>query len=250
MGLWFNRRWRWLTLLTLAALAVLIRLGVWQLERLEQRRAFNARVTAQLEQPALNLSASTLTKNLTGLEYRAATVTGVYGFSQQVALRNQVYNGQLGVHLLTPLIISGTETAVLINRGWVPAEATAPEQWRAYDEPGTVEVSGRIRLSQNQLVLGGMFDVQGPSSAWNQVNVERIGQQIDWPLLPVYIQQTPTVAEASLPARAEPPLDLSDGPHLSYALQWFLFAVVLAVGYPVLVWDTERKAGRLNLIPK
>jgi len=97
----------WLTtLLVIFAVAIMVRLGIWQLDRLEQRRAFNARVQAQLAQPPLILNNETLRHKLFDMEYRTVIVQGEYDFANQVALRNQAYQNRWGVHLLTPLKLS------------------------------------------------------------------------------------------------------------------------------------------------
>lgn len=70
---------------------------------------------------------------------------------------------------------------------------------------------------------------------WNIINLERIRWQVTTPLVPAYIQQSPSPTQTAPPYRAEPELDLTEGPHFSYALQWFTFAAILAVGYPVYV---------------
>lgn len=242
MPVFFSRSWWWTTLLVIAAVGVMARLGQWQLERLAERRAFNARVAAQLEQPPLALAGPALDAGLAEMEYRSVVVTGQYDFAQQVALRNQVRQGALGAHLLTPLIISGTERAVLVNRGWIPATDARPQAWRRYDEPGPVTVRGRLRRSQSAPDFGGVPDPAGRLDLWNLVNVERLRAQVSYPLLPVYLQQAPDPAWTGLPERAEPALDLSEGSHLGYAVQWFLFAGLLGLGYPFYVWETERKA--------
>jgi surfeit locus 1 family protein len=238
----FSRQWWLATLLVLTAIGVMIRLGIWQLDRLDERRAFNARVNAQIAAPLLTLNADTLNENLTEMEYRQVTVAGEYDHSHEVGLRNQVRDGQLGVHLLTPLVIEGTETAVLVNRGWVPADAP---DWDKFAEPGRVEVRGVIRASQTEPDFGGIPDPEGELRLWNLVNVGRIDAQASLPLLPIYIQQAPTAGQFSnLPYRTQPQLDLSEGSHFGYAMQWFLFATVLGVGYPFYVRDTQRRAGR------
>lgn len=237
LKLLFSRQWWWTTLLVLAAIGVMARLGVWQLDRLAERRAFNARVQAQLDQPPFNLTAATFTAPVYDMEYRAVTVVGRYDFAQQVALRNQVWENTLGVHLLTPLIISGTDTAVLVNRGWI----TATARWGDFDEPGVVTITGVLRRPQTQPDFGGVPDPAGALPVWNIVNLDRLREQISHPLLLAYIQQTPEPNRTALPHRAAVTVELSEGSHLGYALQWFLFAIVLAVGYPFYLSDTKRQ---------
>jgi surfeit locus 1 family protein len=233
----------WLTtLLVLAAMAVMIRLGIWQLDRLEQRRAFNARVQAQLDQPVLVLDAQTLGQDLYEMEYRSVIVEGVYDFANQVALRNQAYQNRWGVYLLTPLKIKGSNQAILVNRGWIPGEDFLSGDWSRFDQPGEVTVKGVIRRAQTKPDFGRRTDPipevgEPPLKAWNLANIAAISRQIDYPVLQeVYIQQTVGEGDwANLPIPAEVQLDLSEGPHLGYAIQWFTFAAILGFIYLVLL---------------
>jgi surfeit locus 1 family protein len=235
-----NRRWWWVTLIAIAAVGVLIRLGIWQLDRLAERRAFNARTISQQQAAPLTLDSSTLSADLLSMEYRSVIVTGRYDFTQQVVLRNQVWTNQPGVDLLTPLVISGTTRALLVDRGWIPQDEAAPDRRSQYDKPGVVTVRGVLRRPQAKPDFGGVPDPplavgQTRLDAWNIVNLERIGRQINVPMLPAYIQQSPEKTQAAPPYLTEPQLDLTEGPHFSYAIQWFTFAAILAVGYPIFV---------------
>ena len=248
LGRLFSRRWILTTLLVLAATAVMARLGVWQLDRLEERRAFNTRVQAQLDAAPLELSGEALKADLFNMEYRQVRVTGQYDFRQEVALRNQVHDGQWGVNLITPLLIDGSQQAVLVDRGWIPAEDYESGDWSKYDEPGPVTVVGVIRRSQDRADFGPRQDPipapgQAPLKAWNFVNITSLQAQIDEALLPVYVQQAPDPARQGPPFRSQPDLDLSEGPHLGYAIQWFGFAALLLFGYPFFVRKQERSSG-------
>lgn len=237
----FSRKWILTTLLALAAMGVLARLGIWQLDRLAQRRAFNARVLAQIEAEPLDLSAAPIPNDLDSMEYRQVTVSGEYDFDHQVALRNQVWQGRNGVHLLTPLKIMDSENYVLVDRGWIPQEHIEPENWDQYLEPGVVTVSGVIRASQQSPDFGNRVDptpMPGESlTAWHLADVERMAAQMPYDLLPVYIQQAPdlTLSVEVMPYRSEPDIEISEGPHLGYAVQWFTFALILGIGYPFYV---------------
>lgn len=240
-----SRKWILATILVLAAMAVMIRLGIWQLDRLETRRAFNARVTAQISMPSLALEGNALNADLAEMEYRAASVRGVYDPAGEIALRNQYYDDQWGVHLVTPLKISGSEAVILVDRGWIPGDIYQSGDWSAYNEPGTVSVSGVIRLSQSKAELGRRADPtlapgQAPLKTWNFVNIPRLSEQLGIDLLPVYIQQSPDPAWTGLPRRTQVELDLTEGPHLGYAFQWFIFATILGFGYPFFIRRQDR----------
>jgi surfeit locus 1 family protein len=239
-------RWMLTTLLVLAAMGVLARLGIWQLDRLEKRRAFNARVQAQIDQPPLELSGKALEADLANMEYRQVVVTGAYDHAQEIAIRNQYWQNQWGVHLVTPLKIAGTEQYVLVDRGWIPAEAFKSGDWSEFAEPGLVQVSGVIRQSRQKADFGSRADptpIPGETlNAWNFVNIESISQQVSYPLLPMYIQQAPDPSWKGMPYRSQPKLELTEGSHMSYAIQWFTFAAVLGVGYPFFVRRQFKRA--------
>jgi surfeit locus 1 family protein len=242
----FSRKWLLATVLVVAASAVMIRLGIWQLDRLDQRRAFNARVNAQISQPVLDLKGEALNADLSQMEYRAVAVSGVYDPAGEIALRNQYTDNQWGVHLVTPLKIAGSDQAILVDRGWIPGEAYQSGDWSKYIEPGPVTVHGVIRLSLSQAELGRRADPtpvpgDGPLKTWNFVNISRIAGQVAEPLLSVYIQQAPDPAWTGLPYRNQPELDLSEGSHLSYAFQWFIFAAILGIGYPFYIKRQEKR---------
>jgi surfeit locus 1 family protein len=247
LTLFFSRHWWKTTILVIAAIGVMVRLGIWQLDRLAQRRAFNDRVQAQIEQPALRLEGAALDEDLEGMEYRQVIVTGEYDHLSEVVLRNQAYENQIGVHLLTPLRIAGSERAVLVDRGWIPLEVYQRGDWAQFAEPGSVEVRGVIRASQTRPEIGWRRDElpgpgEGPLKAWYMANVPGVAAQVPYELLPVYIQQAPDPAWSSLPYRSQPKLELTEGPHLGYAIQWFLFAAILGLGYPFYIRREETAA--------
>ena len=159
----FSRQWWKTTLLVLAAVAVMIRLGIWQLDRLDQRRVFNSRVETQLAETPLELSGQNLESDLYNMEYRTAFAGGEFDHQRQVVLRNQDWQGRLGVHLLTPLVIEGVEAAVLVDRGWIPYEDYTDGNLSQYDAAGQAQVEGIIRSSQPKPSIGGRADqVRGP----------------------------------------------------------------------------------------
>jgi surfeit locus 1 family protein len=237
----FSRVWLLATLLVFTGTALCIRLGIWQLDRLEQRRTFNAQVESMRAAELLDLNQS-LPADISSMEWRTVTVTGEYDFENQVAIRNQYNGDQYGYHLITPLHfdspIGSGKAAVLVDRGWIPADGTnTPKDWRTYDEAGQVTVTGQIRLGQDKPAFGGVADAEfGPEQkrldVWNNLNVSRISEQSPYPLLPVYIQPNIGANNFEPPIKYQPVLDLTEGPHFGYALQWFAFATILFVGYP------------------
>jgi surfeit locus 1 family protein len=250
----FSRQWILTTFLVILAMGVMVRLGFWQLDRLDQRRAFNDQVRSQAEQPILDLRAALESEGLAqegleDMEYREVVVTGEYDYSQEVVLRNQAWENQLGVHLYTPLKIEGLESGILVNRGWVPFEDFTEERLSQYKEEGQIEVRGILRKSRQRPDIGRLQDpTPAPGgerlTSFAAANVERIAMQIPYPLQPVYIQQLPEAGRGDLPHRVEHELVLTEGSHLGYAIQWFVFALILGAGYPFFVRKESIGDGR------
>jgi surfeit locus 1 family protein len=144
---------------------------------------------------------------------------------------------------LTPLLfntsttLSTNRTAVLVDRGWIPADGnTAPQDWRKYDETGEIKVTGQIRLGQTKPAFGGVADALpadgGPLWVWNNADIERIALQMPYPILNIYLQPDIDNSDVEPPIPYQPEVELTEGPHFGYALQWFTFAAILFLGYP------------------
>jgi surfeit locus 1 family protein len=241
----FSRRWILTTLLVFLGTAVCIRLGIWQLDRLEGRRAFNSQVLTNRALPVLDLNQER-PDDLRGMEWRHVRAMGAYDFENQVALRNQDYLGQVGYHLITPFLLPDRR-AVLVDRGWIPADGnSSPADWRNYDEPGEVTLRGQIRLGQAKPAFGGVADAVPENGerleVWNNLDIEKISWQSPYPILPVFIQPNPEPGDSQPPIPIQPELDLTEGSHLGYALQWFTFATILFAGYPFYLRKQEAKS--------
>ncbi len=243
-----SRRWWWTSLIVLAGIGLTIRLGLWQLARFAQRQTYIQQVQAMQALPVLDLDQRPIPSDLQSMEYRLVTVTGQYDFEHQVALRNQARERMTGtdpgIALVTPLILADGQ-AVLVERGWIPLEYTTPASWRQFDEPGTVTLKGIIRLSMNKGEFGSaapdptLAPGQASLDEWNFMNVPRMQAQLPYTILGVYIQQAPGTNLDTLPFRLMQQPDLQPGDNMSFALQWFLLAGVLFVGYPI--WVNKQK---------
>jgi len=251
----FSRRYILVTLLVIAAMAVMARLGVWQLERREQRIARNADLAAKLEAQPVSLNAAAvaavwpLPEDRTAVRNLPAEAAGQYDFDRQLLLVQQNYRDMPGAHLVGPLVLSNTDQAILVDRGWVPFDDVQSGRWQEYDDQrGPVTISGRVQPSQILFGQAGEQSQSGataaqPESQWHRIDIEAIQGQMPYTLLPVYLLEAPGAdSNAALPYRIEPEVDLSEGPHMGYALQWFAFAIVAGVVYVAAVHSRLRKA--------
>lgn len=236
-----GKRLLFTALVALAALAM-VGLGFWQLSRRAQRLQRNAYITERQAERPVEIRGPVADPS--ALEYRRARVVGMFDYDNEIVQRNRARSGSPGVHVLTPLRIEGSDHAILVDRGWIPFLQMEQAQRRPLRGPEQVEVEGMIRPSQSQPPRMAPVDPPlGPErsrlDAWFWVDVPRIQQQTPYPLLPLYIEWAPQPGAPSLPWRSQD-LALNEGPHLSYAIQWFSFAAILASGYIVFVVRSQQ----------
>lgn len=242
-----NKKWWWQTLLVLVGMAFLAKLGFWQLDRLAQRRAFNARLIAQWNQQLFDLNSEALPADIVDLEWRRVKAQGQFDYEHQIILTNQPRDdGSTGVVLVTPLLLSD-DRAVLVARGWVPYGRGGDDNWPQYDEPAAASVVGLIQESQTlpQTPISTTFQ-----SDWYRIDIPAIQHQMPYTLEPAFLLQLPEPGRKldAMPLREIPTsIQMPDeGNHLSYAIQWFMFAVIFGFGYLQFVRTQEMRQERLR----
>lgn len=228
-----SRRWIVATLIVVAAVTAFISLGFWQLDRLDQRRAANAELQAVLDGSALRLPADLPIDTV--VPNREVIASGTFDYAEERLLVLQTFQGRNGVKLITPLRLDDGQTAVLVDRGWIPEAEATPENVSAYQIDEAVTVSGLIASAQTLRRTGSSnTSSTRPDNEIFRVDVAAIQEQLPYQLLPFYIVQGPNELD-ELPIRQLPEIDLSEGPHLGYAIQWFLFTIVTVSLYVVMV---------------
>ncbi len=242
---------RWLVghVFALALVVLFVSLGFWQLRRGEEREGYNALLTARLEASPSPFETLTSQYSLSAppeegdaVAYRRAALSGRFDPEHEVLLRSRALDGNPGYHVLTPLVLEG-DRALLVDRGWVPYALDEPPVAEAAPPEGMVEVTGI--LFPRQIPVGGLSPrdpAEGRLETVAWVDTVRLEKQMPYTLEPLYLElttQTPAQT-GTLPVHPPPP-DLEPGPHLSYALQWFSFALIGVVGYVFLMRQVVRE---------
>jgi surfeit locus 1 family protein len=216
--------------------AVFVRLGFWQLSRLGERRARNALVAARLESAPVDFAA--LPKDSAQARFRRVRLSGVPDYEHELVYAARTHKGSPGVNLLTPLRMPGSDTAVLLNRGWVYSGDGATIDALKWRDRDTTFVGYVEELPS----------IAGSSYANRPGVIARlshgvVAQALPYPVAPVYVivLSDSAVAADRIARLSAPPLD--EGPHFSYALQWFAFATVALVGAGVVVKQSRSSAG-------
>lgn len=196
-------------------------LGVWQWGRLKEQRAANAAAAAGRERPIVALGAGRKA-TVGSLNQRRVSVKGRFDRRHELLIRGQVYRDVPGVHVITPLRPVEGDTAILVNRGFVPAPDAVSAEVDSLDEPGLVSVDGVALPIGTRRDRGSPLNRSGRTT-WRALDLSAVRARLPYPIFDAIILRAPVDSGPRSPRRLLPP-PLDDGPHLSYALQWFAFA--------------------------
>jgi surfeit locus 1 family protein len=218
---------RWSTtlfvLIAVAAAALFLRLGFWQLDRRDQRRARNAIIADRIRSAPSLISAAPV--DTADGHYRRVRVIGHADFDRDLALTLRGNRGSPGVDVISPVVIAGSDSAVLVNRGWI------------YSPDGMTADLSKTRESDS--TFHGYIEEFENSDAKDSVRLNgirrmsyaAIARVMPYPIRTFYVVATTDsgTANGAGIVRLNPPV-LDEGPHLSYAIQWFAFAAIALFG--------------------
>lgn len=239
----FALRPRWLLahVLVVALVATLISLGLWQLRRHDERRVVNARIVAgSASTTTLDTVVSPAAARLPdAARFKRVEVNGTWDRAREVLIRFRTRDGLPGYESLTPLVVR-PGVAVLVDRGWLPLEVAEKQESPPPAGDATVvglllrgESEARFRPSEGtfgRLVVGA-------------VHVPGLESRLGYDLYPGFVQLLEPDDPATFPAPLSPPR-LDQGPHLTYAMQWFAFTAISVIGWALLLRASARRRTR------
>lgn|SRR5665647_293395 len=215
------------TLATILCIPVFIKLGLWQYHKAEQKRALQSTFDAYLHASPVALPGKL--GDIEAWRYRHVRLYGEYEPKYQIILDNQVFQERVGYHVVTPLHIRGGQDYVLVDRGWIPAQAEHGKLPAIATSSGIQEVIGHVWLPSTKY-----YSLESPQSGWQTIwqnmDISRYAKTVPFKVLPLVLrldadsQADGFVRDWPLPAeRIET--------NVSYAYQWFGFAVTALAIY-------------------
>jgi len=224
--------------LTIAAITC-VRLGVWQVSRLGEKKRLNADRRAALAAPPLALGDTIPADTLAG---RVVSVRGHYDNARYVLLAGRTLDGDLGVEVLTPLILPGG-IAILIDRGWLGAEQPVDAHPERSAEPGERDVRGLVEWlppARGATLRPTTRDSITLLLAL-RLDPDTLAARFPYPIARFTIRELPGPGVGPVPLRT-PPEPLDESVHLGYAIQWFAMATIIAGGSIALALRKAPKA--------
>jgi surfeit locus 1 family protein len=226
------------TLAVVAAAALCVRLGFWQLARYRYKQGLEAARKRALAAAPLTWDGSSI--DLDRLRERRVVLSGRYDSTEHVLLAYRERSEVPGVEVLTPLVTQAGHR-VLVNRGWLEAQDGVHARPQDFPERGTVQVEGVAEtLAHGRF---GTIALEQDSVRVFSTRVlvyDSLGARLSGPLAPLVVRQLPGEGVPSSPRRLSPP-PFETGMHLGYAIQWFLIAGGLLAGGFVLVQRGSRR---------
>jgi surfeit locus 1 family protein len=200
-------------------------LGIWQLDRAEQKRSLAAAQDAQRQLPPLSLN-NGIPETET-IAFRHVSASGDYLFGKTVLIENRKHQGKTGFHVITPLQLEASSQVVLVNRGWIPRdqyqglESITPTNRR-------VTVQGKVHIPQPPAIEMGQPDLTSRETPrWPYLTLDNYTAWSGLTIAPFAILQSPGDVQGFV--RHWPATTFSDGMHIGYAIQWFAFALIALI---------------------
>lgn len=229
------------TLITVLGVSLFSGLGLWQLHRADTKQSLLAQFDARIHSPAQTLATLATTANPDDLNFRPVVVTGSWDDAHTIFLDNKIYQRQPGYQVITPLRLPD-HSAVLVNRGWVASgnnrqvlpvivTPTAPVEIHGHIQQPLPKLPWWMPIKQelNQLLT---------TKIWIQLDAAAMRQRTGYPIQPFMILQAPQ--DGNELVRDWPPFNANIAMHLGYAIQWFVFAVVVLGVYLSMSFTPKR----------
>ncbi|MSO65572.1 MAG: SURF1 family protein [Alphaproteobacteria bacterium] len=221
----------WASVFGLAAIAALLVLGIWQMERRAWKADLIAARQAQFAAPPVPLPAD---DRAVDYLWRRVSLSGSFLHERELYLAARSLRGNVGYHVLTPFQ-RDDGAVVLVNRGWVSQERKDPTRRTAAQDAGPTVVQG-IVVSPGR--KGAFTPENDPArNTWLWIDLPHIAQHLGLVLQPVVVDADATPNPGGFPIGGQTHLDLPND-HLQYALTWFALAFALAVIY--VLWHRGR----------
>lgn len=224
-----------LTVATLAALALLLGLGFWQLQRADWKGGLIAQIEARTKAEPLTLEAAeALVREGKDPSYYRVVAQGRFHHAKEHYLY-AASEGRVGWHVITPLETAAGEM-VLVDRGFVPDELKDPVSRASGQIESVTTVSGIVRAPQEQ----GLFtpDNEPKANRWFWRDLRAMSQSM-FPggtieVAPFFVEADKTAVPGGWPEGGQTRLEIPNN-HLQYAITWFLLAAGLIVVYVLLL---------------
>jgi len=224
----------WLSIVTILALILFVKLGLWQLSRADEKDARHISLEYYAQQPAVTIPS--ILVNLEDYQYRQVEVRGYFNSEYSIFLDNKLHQGVAGYHVLTPLQLENSSMNVMVNRGWVSGGGDRSQLPEVITPEDRVEISGFIVAPTIKALS--LSDEQVIDKVWQNFDLDIYRLKTKLTLQPLLLLQQDNKIDDGLVRQWDKP-ESGSAKNLGYAFQWFSLAVATLIIY--LVLNVKRK---------
>jgi surfeit locus 1 family protein len=219
-------KWAFITFLFIC---LFCRLGFWQLHR-AQEKIILAQQLSERSHAAPKLFNKLDIKN--DLRFYRTIISGEFDNQHTLLLDNKILNDQIGYEVYTPFILHTSHQVILVDRGFIPANAHRDKLPTISPIKGPIVLTGTLNKAPTYVAWGALYEppLRFPLRV-EYIDLSLLSQLVNTQLVP-YVLQTTTVSW--------PPSTLTPEKHRAYAVQWFAFALTLLILFAVL--NTRRRS--------
>lgn len=225
----FSPRWILVHLGVALLVVTMVNLGFWQLHRLDEKKAFNARVAQQTALPVQDYSENFPQSAVA--EWSRIRLSGRYDTKNTVTIINRSQNGSAGYDIAVPFI-NADGSVILVNRGFVPLVVKKPPTTTA-----VISVIGFVRNTQTRGAIGAIDSTDPTTTEFQRFDLPLIAKATTTELnTTTYLQliEEQPASRSEWPSAVVIP-ELNEGSHLSYAVQWFFFSATAITAWVLVV---------------
>ncbi|WP_055526388.1 SURF1 family protein [Streptomyces graminilatus] len=239
-----SRQWVILTLVALLLIPTMIRLGIWQMHRYEERSARNQLVADALSADPVPVEKLTSPGHTvtTDERYRTVSAKGRFDTAHEVVVRRRTNSDdEVGYHVLTPFVLADGKV-LLVNRGWIPSDGPSQTAFPRIPAPpkGEITVTGRLMPAETT-AASGIKDLKGlPDRQVMLINSDQEARRLGAEVLGGYIVLTTPGPKNDTPEPLGRPGDENAALNYAYAIQWWLFSAGVPLGWVILVRRERR----------
>lgn len=214
------------TILGLIGILLFSALGTWQVFRAMEKQQLQQNMDIKIEQQAFILDRGI--NNIESRNYTEVEAIGRYDKSNEILIDNSIHKGRAGYHVLTPFILKKDQSVIIVNRGWVPLGRDRSILPELETPEGELHIRGTLSppKSKPPLILG---ELDITTKVWLYFDKIIFEKKSGQPLLPVIILLDKNDAHGYV--REWPKYEEKVGMHIGYAIQWYVFALIVLVTY-------------------
>lgn len=225
----FSLYWNRL-ILTVFFVAVLVALGAWQIDRLQEKTGLLHLIEKRTHQSWTDLSVLRAGEDV---DYLPVAATGRFNHDNEMYITAINKEGEGGYDVLTPMLLEDGRW-LLVNRGWVPYDHKDPAMRQAGQIAGMARVHGLLRLPQKNILMHGRDEKSG---IWRAIDLEAMARQGGIAgFLPFVVEADATPNSGNLPVGGQTHLDLPNN-HLGYAFTWYGLAFIALFVFLISSWE-------------